>query len=273
MVPLGMVHPHMQPLAPVFALGQMLHQQAASDAALAVAAHRHPDQRRHLLGLGKIALARLGQRGAFKRDNPLIALLGAGHIKRDRQIALAKQRIERGIDAQLRQPLGIMPDIAAQLTSAVIADQQVNDPAFGLRLHGQLPIAVLEQRADQRGDRQSLGQQVRNRGGIGVRRQHRIEHWPQPHHPPARIARRNADAHHLVVTGFTLGNMLGCAHNWPKTQRSTLFCAWSRFSASSHTAERAPSITASVTSSPRCAGRQCRNSASLAAPAISAGLT
>ncbi len=36
------------------------------------------------------------------------------------------------------------------------------------------------------------------------------------------------------------------------------FCAWSRFSASSNTRERGPSITPSVTSSPRCAGRQCR---------------
>src|SRR5512143_2864374 len=35
------------------------------------------------------------------------------------------------------------------------------------------------------------------------------------------------------------------------------FCTCRRFSASSHTTDCGPSITAAVTSSPRCAGRQC----------------
>ena len=58
-----------------------------------------------------------------------------------------------------------------------------------------------------------------------------------------------------------------------KHQSNNPFCACRRFSAWSHTAERGPSITASVTSSPRCAGRQCRNSASGAALSISASST
>mgnify|MGYP007116554486 CR=1 FL=1 len=59
----------------------------------------------------------------------------------------------------------------------------------------------------------------------------------------------------------------------PKHQASTAFWAWRRFSASSHTRERAPSMTASVTSSPRCAGRQCRKTASGEARPISASST
>ena len=59
----------------------------------------------------------------------------------------------------------------------------------------------------------------------------------------------------------------------PRHQASTAFCACSRFSASSNTTECGPSITSSVTSSPRCAGRQCMNSASGFACFISAALT
>jgi hypothetical protein len=55
------------------------------------------------------------------------------------------------------------------------------------------------------------------------------------------------------------------ARRWsvaPRHQASTAFCACSRFSASSKTTEFGPSMTSSVTSSPRCAGRQCMNRAS-----------
>src|SRR4029079_12273060 len=43
---------------------------------------------------------------------------------------------------------------------------------------------------------------------------------------------------------------------------SSAFCACNRFSASSHTALCGPSMTSSVISCPRCAGRQCRTTAS-----------
>ena len=59
----------------------------------------------------------------------------------------------------------------------------------------------------------------------------------------------------------------------PRHQRRIAFCACSRFSASSKTTDCGPSITASVTSSLRCAGRQCMNSASGLACAISASFT
>jgi hypothetical protein len=44
----------------------------------------------------------------------------------------------------------------------------------------------------------------------------------------------------------------------PMSLAMTAFCTCSRFSASSHTRLRGPSSTPSLTSSPRCAGRQCR---------------
>src|SRR5690606_16233992 len=51
------------------------------------------------------------------------------------------------------------------------------------------------------------------------------------------------------------------------------FCTWRRFSASSKTRDRGPSITSSATSSPRCAGRQCRKIARSAASPMSASST
>ena len=61
--------------------------------------------------------------------------------------------------------------------------------------------------------------------------------------------------------------------HFPKHQRMTDFCACSRFSASSKMTELGPSITELVTSSSRCAGKQCINSASGFALAISASFT
>src|SRR6185312_280499 len=59
----------------------------------------------------------------------------------------------------------------------------------------------------------------------------------------------------------------------PSTQASTPFWACNRFSASSNTTDCGPSITSASTSSPRWAGRQCMNTASAAAFAISAFVT
>src|SRR3546814_9922897 len=57
-------------------------------------------------------------------------------------------------------------------------------------------------------------------------------------------------------------------HSLSSAQSRIDFWAWTRFSASSQTREAGPSITASTTSSPRCAGRQWRKSASPFALAI-----
>ena len=63
------------------------------------------------------------------------------------------------------------------------------------------------------------------------------------------------------------------ADQTPRHQRITAFCACSRFSASSKITDCGPSITAEVTSSSRCAGKQCINSASGFACAINASFT
>ena len=59
----------------------------------------------------------------------------------------------------------------------------------------------------------------------------------------------------------------------PSAQANMAFCAWSLFSASSNTTDCGPSITSSVTSSPRCAGRQCMKMASFLARLIRWALT
>ena len=59
----------------------------------------------------------------------------------------------------------------------------------------------------------------------------------------------------------------------PRSWRNTASVVCSRFSAWSNTREAGPSITSAATSSPRCAGRQCRKIASSAACAMSAVVT
>jgi hypothetical protein len=64
-----------------------------------------------------------------------------------------------------------------------------------------------------------------------------------------------------------------CYSSAPKHHAKMPFCACRRFSASSNTTDCGPSITSSVTSCPRCAGRQCMKIASRAAFAISRAFT
>src|SRR4051812_19316952 len=89
MLPFGMIEPRVQPLAPLLALGEVLEEDAAGD--LAAIVDRDPDQARNLLGLDEIMLHRLGEAGAFERDDALIALLRERLIEGDREIGLAEQ--------------------------------------------------------------------------------------------------------------------------------------------------------------------------------------
>ena len=59
----------------------------------------------------------------------------------------------------------------------------------------------------------------------------------------------------------------------PRRSNSTAFCTCSRFSACSNTTDCGPSMTSASTSSPRCAGRQCMNTAWGLAAAIRSGVT
>lgn len=72
--------------------------------------------------------------------------------------------------------------------------------------------------------------------------------------------------------GTASAGMTSGGQSW-RHQSMMDFCTWSRFSASSNTAEFKPSITSEVTSSPLCAGRQCMNRASGFARDISSAFT
>ena len=90
----------MQPFAPLFPLGQVLHQQARGLYTRSVGTHGAANKRGHLFGLIEIALASFGQAVTFERNNSLIASLAAGKIESDGEIALAEQCEERRIGAQ-----------------------------------------------------------------------------------------------------------------------------------------------------------------------------
>src|SRR5687768_15853172 len=95
-----------------------------------------PHQARNLLGLAEIALRRLGQRVAFERNDPLVALAAGRLVEGDGKIALAEQRLEVAVARKLGEPVAVEADIAAQLPAAIIADQQIDNSALGLRLDG-----------------------------------------------------------------------------------------------------------------------------------------
>ena len=80
-------------------------------------------------------------------------------------------------------------------------------------------------------------------------------------------------ARYARLAGTTIEFLLALHATASKHQARMPFCACRRFSASSNTTDCGPSITSSVTSSPRCAGRQCMKIASGLARAISRRLT
>jgi hypothetical protein len=116
--------------------------------------------------------------------------------------------------------------IAAQLAAPIIAHQHVNDARLGLGLHRQLAVLVLQQLPISAASTSASASSLRHGRRVIMRALHQIEHRPDPRHPPARIAR-----------GGEVQRLIPPAIRWPNAQRSTDFCAWMRFSASSHTAE------------------------------------
>src|SRR5271165_6368466 len=121
-------------------------------------------------------------------------------------------------------------------------------------------------------------------------RQDLVERGAEAHDPPALIERghferqngviarpvhRGARRYHGFIHGAAARAFAGvfplaadCRH-----QAKMPFWACNRFSASSNTTDCGPSITSSVTSSPRCAGRQCMNNAFGLASDMSRALT
>ena len=87
-----------------------------------------------------------------------------------------------------------MPHIAAKLTADVIAHQQLDDPALGLRLQRDLSFRLLQHRAEKGRQRQRFGQKPLDRRRIVVACQNRVERGPETRKAPPRITRRNSDA-------------------------------------------------------------------------------
>src|SRR3546814_4599775 len=117
----------------------MLEQQPAGEAArLGIVSRGKLDQVRYRLGLLEIMLGRLADRRAFERHNALIAFGGSRLVEGDREEAFAEQREQGRVGSGLGQPLGIEFEITAQLTAAIIADEQFDRAAAGLRLARQL---------------------------------------------------------------------------------------------------------------------------------------
>jgi hypothetical protein len=159
---------------------------------------RKPDKARDLLGLAEVAFRRLAERSAFQRHDALIAFAGRRLIEGDRQIPFSEQGEQRRIYRRLRQPLGVVPHIAAHLAAAIVAHQQVDDAALGLRLQGQLAVAVLKGRSEQRRQRQRLCQQPADHRRVVMVDEDRIEHRPQPHDPAARVTRRDRETEYRI---------------------------------------------------------------------------
>ena len=79
-----MIVADVQPVAPDFAIGKVLEQQSARDAAgLVVVPRGEPDQAGDLFGLFEIMFCRCADRRTFERDDPLIAFAGGRLIKGD----------------------------------------------------------------------------------------------------------------------------------------------------------------------------------------------
>ena len=126
-------------------------------------------------------------------------------------------------------------------------------------------------RAHQGGQGASLAQQVGDGFRIGVAGEDFMHGGAQPRDAAAdRLALDLEGADQVVGNvGVRHRRHMGCgpgrcqsAQIAPKHQARIDFWAWMRFSASSQIRLLGPSMTASTTSSPRWAGRQCRKTAS-----------
>ena len=167
----------------------------------------------------------------------------------------------------------VEPGQGAKVGGRVEIDEQHRDRPVALRL--QLEAAFqLQRRAEQRSERHRLGDKPRHRLGIVMALEQIVDRRAEPHQPATGAERFDRERQNDIVDDGGRGGALRNGHgSAPRHQASTPFCACRRFSASSQTADCGPSITSSVTSSPRWAGRQCRKMASVAARFISSALT
>jgi len=88
----------------------------------------------------------------------------------------------------------IVADVAAKLATLIVANQEVEDAAFGLGLECQLSSGLLQQRAEKCGQGQRLRKQLLDNRRIAVIGKDRVDHRPQPRDAAAGIAGGDRDA-------------------------------------------------------------------------------
>ncbi len=133
-------------------------------------------------------LGRFGEARALQRHDALIALAGRRQVEGDGEEALAEQAEQARIVADLGEPFGIIFGIAAHRAALVVDDEQRDDALLGLCLQRQLTILVLERGAQEARQHQRLRHEPLDHRRIAVRREHFVEHRPQPHQPAADMA-------------------------------------------------------------------------------------
>ena len=236
---------------------------------------------------------------ALERDQALMAGGVGTLVDGHGEMARAEQRaavILAGSDCSGDAVL-VETGQGAHLAGCGVVDHQHAYRPVALGLQDETAFE-LKHRTEQDREHDCLAQEPRDRRGIGVPAQNGVDRRTKPQHAPTQIESRHFKRQDRVVGGGVRrrahGNIGGgirhpnpsgiCVggHAGPSRVQRALasrhhakmpFWACRRFSASSNTIDCGPSITSSVTSSPRWAGRQCMNTASGFARAISRAFT
>ncbi len=171
---------------------------------------------------------------------------------------------------------------ARRPSGAVEIDDEHVDQAVAAGLQLQ-PAVEFQRRAEQHGERRRFAEKPRDRRRIIVLaresdRSKAPSRTTRPRRSSGSTAKGKTRSSMAFIRDRTrhrrrLRAEIRHSSSVPKHQDRMPFCACRRFSASSKTTDCGPSITSSVTSSPRCAGRQCMKIASFAAAAISLSFT
>ena len=260
---------------------------------------REPHAGRDLLGAMEIFVRGVFERAAVERDQSLVAAGVGPLVDGHGEVAFAEQgaAVGRVVGDRRRDARLVETRAGAHLAGRGEVHHQHAHRAVALRLQDEAALD-LERRAEHDGEHHRLAQELGDRRRIGVLLQDLVHHRPEPHHAAAQIELGHFERHHGVVGGGGRRRAGGdfdirCVHapylarerrnaraeqarayaSACRHQASRPFWACRRFSASSNTTDCGPSITSSVTSWPRWAGRQCMNSASGLALLISRALT
>src|SRR5690606_136875 len=119
-LPFGVVHANVKPLAPLLALGEVLKQKTAGDGSSVVKSHRRANQRRNLLAPREVSFDRGRKRFPLERDHALIAMLAFRRLESDREVADAEQVLQAWLRREVGGLSGIVPHVATQLAVAVV---------------------------------------------------------------------------------------------------------------------------------------------------------